>query len=65
VKQYAINKTGHRVVFIKLGPKHASKDEIELSVFKVLEELLLAFQVLGLLRTVRGSESGVLPCSLR
>jgi hypothetical protein len=33
---------GHRIVFIKLGPKHASKDEIELVVFKVLGEFLLA-----------------------
>jgi hypothetical protein len=41
VKQYAIYKTGHRVVFIKLGPKHASKDEIELIVFKVFREFLL------------------------
>ena len=27
-------KTGHWVVFIKLGQKHASKDGIELAVFK-------------------------------
>jgi hypothetical protein len=43
-------------VFIKLGPKHASKDEIKLVVFKVLGEILLTVQVLGLLRTVCGSE---------
>jgi hypothetical protein len=41
VKQYAIYKTGHRVVSIKLGPKHASKDEIELVVFEVFREFLL------------------------
>jgi hypothetical protein len=33
-------------VFIKLGPKHASKDEIELVVFKVLREFLLACNTL-------------------
>jgi hypothetical protein len=43
-------------VFIKLGPKHASKDEIKLVVFKVLGEILLAVQVLGFLRTVCDSE---------
>jgi hypothetical protein len=31
---------GHIVAFIKLGPKHASKDEIELVVFEVLGGLL-------------------------
>jgi hypothetical protein len=29
------------VMFIKLGPKHASKDEIELAVFEVLGKFLL------------------------
>jgi hypothetical protein len=40
-------------MFIKLGPKHASKDEIELVVFEVLGELLLAVPWL------RGGGSGV------
>jgi hypothetical protein len=44
------------VVFIKLGPKHASKDEIELAVFKVLGEFLLAVPDLGLLLAVLGSQ---------
>jgi hypothetical protein len=43
-------------VFIKLGPKHASKDEIELAVFKAFLEQLLAVQVLGLLRTIHSSD---------
>jgi hypothetical protein len=55
VKQYAIYKTGHRVVFIKLGPKHASKDEIELAVFAVLGEFLLVVRDLGLLLAVLSS----------
>ena len=52
-------KTGHWVVFIKkLGQKHASKDGIELAVFKVLGEVLsfglgVAELVLVLLLTVR------------
>ena len=33
-------KTGHWVVFIKLGQKHASKDGIELAVFKAFGEVL-------------------------
>ena len=33
-------KTGHRVVFIKLGPKHASKDGIELAIFKAFWDVL-------------------------
>jgi hypothetical protein len=36
-------------VFIKLESKYASKDEIELVVFKVLWKLLLTVRVLGLL----------------
>jgi hypothetical protein len=48
--------TGYRVVFIKLGPKHASKDEIELVVFEVLREFLLVVRDLGLLLTVLGSK---------
>jgi hypothetical protein len=36
------------VAFINLGPKHASKDDIGLSVFEVLGEFLLAVPVLGL-----------------
>ena len=52
-------KTGHWFVFIKkLGQKHASKDGIELAVFKVLGEVLsfglgVAELVLILLLTVR------------
>ena len=33
-------KTGHWVVFIKLGQKHASKDGIELAVFEAFGEVL-------------------------
>jgi hypothetical protein len=43
------------VVFINLGPKHASKDEIELAVFEVLGEFLLVVRDLGLLLAVLGS----------
>ena len=39
-KIYAIYKTGHWVVFIKLGQKHASKDGIELAVFKAFWDVL-------------------------
>jgi hypothetical protein len=39
-------------VFIKLGPKHSSKDEIELSVFEVLGEFQLGVRDLGLLLAV-------------
>jgi hypothetical protein len=42
----------HRVVFIKLGPKHASKDEIELAVFEVFRECRLGVRDLGLLLAV-------------
>jgi hypothetical protein len=45
----------YRVVFIKLGPKHASKDEIELVVFEILGEFLLGDQHLGLPLAVLGS----------
>jgi hypothetical protein len=44
------------VVFIKLGPKHASKDEIELVVFEVLEKFRLGVWDLGLLLAVLGSK---------
>jgi hypothetical protein len=47
---------GHRVVFIKLGLKHASKDEIELAVFEVLGEFWLGVRDLGLLLAVLGSK---------
>jgi hypothetical protein len=47
---------GHRDVFIKLGPKHASKDEIELAIFEVLGEFLLAVRDSGLLLAVLGSK---------
>jgi hypothetical protein len=43
-------------VFIKLGSKQASKDEIGLVVFKVLRKLLLTVWILGLLHTIRGYE---------
>ena len=39
-KTYAIYKTSLWVVFIKLGQKHASKDGIELAVFKAFWEVL-------------------------
>jgi hypothetical protein len=42
-------------MFIKLGPKHASKDEIELAVFEVLREFRLGVRDLGLLLAVLGS----------
>jgi hypothetical protein len=47
---------GHRVVFIKLVPKHASKDKIELAVFEVLREFLLAVRDSGLQLAVLGSK---------
>jgi hypothetical protein len=43
-------------MFIKLGPKHASKDEIELAVFEVLGEFRLGVRDLGLLLAVLGSK---------
>jgi hypothetical protein len=43
-------------VFIKLGPKHASKDEIELVVFEVLRKFRLGVLDLGLLLAVLGSK---------
>src|SRR6185295_15518116 len=51
-------KTGHWVVIIKLGQRHASKDGIELAVFKAFGEVLsfglgFAERVLVLLLTVR------------
>jgi hypothetical protein len=42
-------------MFIKLGPKHASKDEIELAVFEVFGEFRLGVRDLGLLLAVLGS----------
>ena len=39
-KHMQFYKTGHWVVFIKLGQKHASKDGIELAVFKAFGEVL-------------------------
>ena len=59
VKHMQLYKTGHWVVFIKkLGQKHASKDGIELAVFKAFGEvssfgLGVAELVLVLLLTVR------------
>jgi hypothetical protein len=46
----------YRVIFIKLGQKHASKDEIELSVFEVFGECRLGVRDLGLLLAVVGSD---------
>jgi hypothetical protein len=43
-------------VFIKLGPKHASKDEIELAVFEVFGECWFGVWDLGLLLAVVGSD---------
>jgi hypothetical protein len=43
-------------MFIKLGPKHTSKDEIELAVFEVLGKLRLGVRDLGLLLAVLGSK---------
>jgi hypothetical protein len=43
-------------VFIKLGPKQASKDEIELAVFEVLGEFLLVVREHGLLLAVLDSK---------
>jgi hypothetical protein len=43
-------------VFIKLGSKHASKDEIELAVFEVIGECRLGVRDLGLLLAVVGSD---------
>ena len=39
-KHMQFYKTGHWVVFIKLGQKYASKDGIELAVFKAFGEVL-------------------------
>ena len=39
-KHMQFYKTGHWVVFIKLGQKHASKDVIELAVFVAFREVL-------------------------
>jgi hypothetical protein len=46
----------YRVIFIKLGPKHASKDEIELAVFEVFGEFRLDVRDLRLLLTIVGSK---------
>jgi hypothetical protein len=43
-------------MFIKLGPKHASKDEIELVVFEVFGECRLDVRDLGLLLAIVGSD---------
>jgi hypothetical protein len=44
------------VMFIKLGAKHASKDEIELAVFEVLGKFQLTVFDTGLLLAVLGSK---------
>ena len=41
-------KTGHWVVIIKLGQKHASKDGIELAVFEAFGEILVEALSFGL-----------------
>jgi hypothetical protein len=46
-------------VFIKLGPKHASKDEIELAVFEVFREFRLSVRDLGLLLALLGPKLGL------
>jgi hypothetical protein len=43
-------------VLVKLGPKHASKDEIELAVFEVLGEFLHSVLDSGHLLAVLGSK---------
>jgi hypothetical protein len=43
-------------MFVKLGPKHASKDETELAVFEVLGEFRLGVRDLRLLLVVLGSK---------
>ena len=40
-------KTGQLVVFIKTRTKHASKDEIELAVFKAFREVLIKVLYFG------------------
>jgi hypothetical protein len=40
-------KTGHWVVFVKLGQKHASKGGIELAIIKSLREVLIEALSLG------------------
>ena len=40
-------KTGQWVAFITLGQKHASKDEIELAVFKAFREVLIEVLSIG------------------
>jgi hypothetical protein len=47
------------VIFIKLEPKHASKDEIELVVFEVLGEFRLGVRDLGLLLEYSVPSSGL------
>jgi hypothetical protein len=42
-------------MFIKLGPKHASKDEIELAVFEVIGEFRLGVRDHGLQAPARGT----------
>jgi hypothetical protein len=46
----------YRVIFIKLGQKHASKDETELAVFEVFGECRLGVRDLGLLLAIVGSK---------
>jgi hypothetical protein len=41
-------KTGHGVMFVKLGQKHASKGGIELAIVKSLREVLIEALSLGL-----------------
>jgi hypothetical protein len=45
-------------MFIKLRPKHASKDEIELAIFEVLGKFRLGVWDLGLLLAISVPSSG-------
>jgi hypothetical protein len=49
----------YRVIFIKLGQKHASKGEVELAVFEVFGECWLGVRDLGLLLAVVGFDLGL------
>jgi hypothetical protein len=46
-KSMQFYKAGHWVVFIKLGPKHASKGGVELAIVKSLREVLIEALSLG------------------
>jgi hypothetical protein len=46
-KTMQFHKTGHWVIFIKIGQKHASKGRIELAIIKPLREVLIEALSLG------------------